>query len=59
MKCPRLLADKILVAFPHRNIKRENLRIIKLSYSKYIDQSRGQLDVSKIHFLTFSIHCVF
>lgn len=45
LKCPRLLADKIMNVFPALNIRKENLKLIKLSYNNYTDQNRGQLDV--------------
>lgn len=51
-----MLADRILQTFPGRNIKRENLRIIKLSYNRYIDQSKGQLDVRTTHSERLCLH---
>lgn len=53
LKCPRLLADKIMNVFPALNIRKENLKLIKLSYNKYTDQNRGQLDVINSFLIQF------
>lgn len=55
LKCPRLLADKIMNVFPALNIRKEHLKLIKLSYNNYMDQNRGQLDVNNFQ-LNFSQH---
>lgn len=46
LDCPKLLATKLLRAFPRYSVQAESLRIIKLSYHKYRDQNKGKLDVS-------------
>lgn len=38
--------NKVVSAFPRMSIQKDNLRIIKLSYQKYADQSKGRHDVS-------------
>lgn len=48
------MASKIISAFPKLSIQRERLRIIKLSYHNYTDQSKGQIDVSVITHITYS-----
>lgn len=44
--CPKLLATKLISTFPRLDLRKETLRIIKLSYHNYDDQNKGQLDVS-------------
>ncbi|XP_055314844.1 uncharacterized protein LOC129575366 [Sitodiplosis mosellana] len=44
LDCPTLLATKLISTFPNLKLRKENLRIIKLSYHKYNDQNKGQLD---------------
>lgn len=48
LDCPNLLATMLMSTFPKCGLRRDTLRIMKLSYHKYDDQNKGQLDVSKL-----------
>lgn len=46
MKCPRILADRMVAAFPKRQLCASDLQIIQLSCDFYKDKSKGRFDVS-------------